>query len=60
MTSALRGEVGLIAENITDRLRERDSDEGDGVQNADYFADVIYGWSIMMREERGGEEGSKR
>ena len=33
---------------------------GRDYKNPECFADVIYGWSIMMREERGREEGSKR
>ena len=43
MTSALRGrEVGWSKrDDSTDRLREWDSDKGEGVQKFENFADVI-------------------
>ena len=51
MMSALRGErVGSKADDITDRLREWDSDKGEGVQKSQIFADVISEWSQRQEE----------
>ena len=43
MTSALRGREGgwPKRDDSTDRLREWDSDRGEGVQKSQNFADVI-------------------
>ena len=55
MTSALR-RVSSKADDSTDRLREWDSDKGEGIQKSQIFADVICERPKRSREKamRGG------
>ena len=53
MKSAIGGGGGSPKrDNRTDRLREWDSDKGEGVQKSQNLRDFIYGWFLMLDAAR--------